>query len=115
MAAPLRMAQIGSNHGHAAGKWQAIRTNPEVDAVALVDPADADSVLADPSIVAVAIETRNHQSLAAAERAIEGGKHLWYDKPAGDDLDAFLRIVDEAERRGLQVQMGYMFRYSPGF
>jgi predicted dehydrogenase len=115
MAAPLRIAQIGSNHGHARGKWEALRSNPDVEAVALVEPADADTVLSDPSIVAVAIETRNHQSLSAATQAIAAGKHLWYDKPAGDAFDAFARLVDEARRQSVYVQMGYMFRYSPGF
>jgi predicted dehydrogenase len=37
------------------------------------------------------------------------------DKPAGESLAKFRQVLDEASRRGLVVQMGYMFRNNPGF
>jgi predicted dehydrogenase len=74
----------------------------------------ATEALADTSVVGVAVECRNHQSLAVAGAAVEAGKHVWLDKPAGDDLPAFARLLDAAGARGLLVQLGYMFRYSPG-
>ena len=45
LMAKLRIAQIGTNHGHAMGKWKALQDNPDVEAVALVEPADAAQVL----------------------------------------------------------------------
>ena len=39
--------------------------------------------------------------------------HLHMDKPAGESLSAFKKVMDEAARRGLTVQMGYMFRNNP--
>ena len=66
-------------------------------------------------MVAIAVEPRNHLSLAVAEAAIAAGKHIWFDKPAGDNFESFARMLDQAVERGLQVQMGYMFRYSPAF
>jgi predicted dehydrogenase len=131
----VRLGQIGTRHGHAAGKWQALRTNGEIEAVGIWEP-DADvraaaqrsggfsgvrwfeseaELLEDPSIVGVAIEGRNHESLAMASAAVQAGKHLWFDKPAGDDWPGFESLMSEAAQRGLYVQMGYMFRYSPGF
>jgi predicted dehydrogenase len=120
---------LGTRHGHAAGKWQALCTNPDVEAVGIydLDPArreqfgdarwlaSADDLLADPTVVAVAIEARNHQSLPLAAAAIDAGKHLWFDKPAGDDWPAFERLMRCAAEQRVYVQMGYMFRYSPGF
>lgn len=50
-----------------------------------------------------------------ARRAVDAGKHLWFDKPAGDDWLGFVALLEIIERRGLYLQMGYMFRYSPGF
>ena len=100
-------------HGHAAGKWQALCDNPDVEAVGPFETVE--EALADSSVNAVAVETRNHESLAPAAAAVSAGKHLWFDKPAGDDWPAFQRLVAEAHQRGLHVQMGYMFRYSPGF
>ena len=77
--------------------------------------SSADEVLGDPSVVAVAIEGRNHESLGMALDAVDAGKHLWFDKPAGDDWPAFVRLLDTAAAQGKEIQMGYMFRYSPGF
>jgi predicted dehydrogenase len=125
----LRIAQIGSRHGHAAGKWLALASSAEVEALGIFEPdparrerpgfpnarwfASQDQAL--DGAEAVAIEGRNHESLAMAQAAVEAGKHIWLDKPAGDDWPAFCRLMDAAEQRGLYVQLGYMFRYSPGF
>ena len=109
----LRIAQVGMGHGHAAGKWQALCTNPEVEALGPFETVE--EALADSAVVAVAVETRNHESLTPAAAAVAAGKHLWFDKPAGDNWPAFQRLMADAQQRGLHVQMGYMFRYSPGF
>jgi predicted dehydrogenase len=131
MTARVRIGQIGTRHGHALGKWRALHANPRIEAVGIwePDPArraieafeparwfdSADDLLADASVLAVAIEGRNHESLGMAQAAVAAGKHLWFDKPAGDNWPAFEHLLQSAERRGVYIQMGYMFRYSPGF
>ena len=132
---PLRMAQIGTKHGHALGKWRAMQANLDVELAGIWEPdpdaraeeqqrgsygdahwcAAADEILGDASIVAVAIEGRNDESLPMAHAAVDAGKHLWYDKPAGDDWPGFQDLMARARERNLLVQMGYMFRYQPGF
>ena len=132
---PIRMAQYGTGHGHAAGKMQAMRANPDVDVVGIYEPEaeyrryfaehpayqgvrwldSADQMLGDASVQAIAIEGRNDQSLAMAHEAMAADKHLWYDKPGGDDFPGYQRLIDEAKRRGRQVQMGYMLRYHDAF
>ena len=132
---PVRIGQIGTKHGHARGKWRALTTNHQVEAVGIWEPnaaaraaeqaheayagarwcASADELLADPSIVAIAVEGRNDESLAMAHAALDAGKHLWFDKPAGDDWPGFQDLMAKAQERNLYVQMGYMFRYQPGF
>jgi predicted dehydrogenase len=125
----VRIGMLGARHGHAAGKWQALSSNSLVEPVGIYEPESVDrsrfagaawfespdALLADESVVAVAIEARNHQSLALAQLAVTAGKHLWFDKPAGDDWPAFQHLMRDAQLRGLSIQMGYMFRYSPGF
>jgi predicted dehydrogenase len=127
----LRIAQIGTRHGHALGKWRALRANEAVEAVGVYEPDsslrnrpeyanahwfdDSADVLGDASIAAVAIEGRNHESLSMADAAVQAGKHVWFDKPAGDDWPAFQRVMQTAAELNVYVQMGYMFRYSPGF
>ena len=125
----VRIGMLGTRHGHAAGKWLALCANAGVEAVGIYDPdpllidrfpgahwlRSADELLDDPTVTAVAIEARNHQSLPLAQAAIDAGKHLWFDKPAGDNWSAFESLMRAAAERALHVQMGYMFRYSPGF
>ena len=134
MSRAIRIAQIGTKHGHALGKWRALVTSPDVVATGIWEPdaaraaeqargacedarwyASIDEILADEAIAAVAIEGRNDESLAMARSAVEAGKHLWFDKPAGEDWAGFRALMERARERGLYVQMGYMVRYQPGF
>jgi predicted dehydrogenase len=41
--------------------------------------------------------------------------HVHVDKPAGESLAQLRSLLDEATRRRLTVQMGYMLRYNPAF
>jgi predicted dehydrogenase len=132
----FRIAQFGTRHGHAAGKLLALRTNPRVELAGVFEPdaerrraladsddtyrnvhwfASADALLGDATIHAVAAEGRNDESLAHAAQVVAAGKHLWYDKPAGDDWVEWQRVAQAAASRGLHVQLGYMFRYHAGF
>jgi scyllo-inositol 2-dehydrogenase (NADP+) len=76
---------------------------------------DAAEMLEDPTIVAIASEGRNIESLDQTEEIVQAGKHVWYDKPAGDDWDQWQRVLDMAGKNNVVVQMGYMWRYHEGF
>lgn len=130
------MAQYGTKHGHAEGKLLAMQTNPQVELAGVYEPDPAQrerlsceresfrrvhwfddprQMLDDPTIVAIASEGLNAESLAHTEQIVRAGKHVWYDKPAGDDWAHWQRVVHLAEQQGLHIQMGYMFRYHYGF
>ena len=133
----VRMAQYGTKHGHATGVLEVMLANPEVDVVGVYEPDPArrrmlegageppwsdvswfDSpaeFLDDPSVLAIASEGSNAESLDHTEAIVDAGKHVFYDKPAGTDYVLFERIVEKARSSGLQVQMGYMFRHHAGF
>jgi predicted dehydrogenase len=72
-------------------------------------------MLGDPTIVAVTSEGLNAESLDQTEAIVRAGKHVLYDKPAGDNWPQWQRIVRLAEERRLVLQLGYMFRYHHGF
>ena len=74
-----------------------------------------EEMLGDASIQAIASEGLNAESLSQTEEIVAAGKHVWYDKPAGEDWPRWQRVVGEAREKGLLVQMGYMFRYHEGF
>lgn len=133
---PIRMAQYGTRHGHAEGKLAALRSSPDVEFLGVLEPDEARravidrpgsafhgvrwlshpmEILDDPTIVAVASEGSNDESLEQTASIIQAGKHVWYDKPAGDDWRGWQEAVANARARDLLVQVGYMFRYHEGF
>ena len=135
-APPLRMAQYGTKHGHAAGKLQAMLDSPDVEVAGVYEPDaerraelegsdgpfaqtrwfdEEEELLVDRSIIAVASEGKNAESLPQTEALVDAGKHVWYDKPAGEDWPGWQRVMGKAQAQGLLVQMGYMFRYQNGF
>jgi predicted dehydrogenase len=61
------------------------------------------------------VEGRVQDNLALARRALEAGKHVHLDKPAGASLPEFRAVLDLARRPALLLQMGYQFRYNGGF
>ena len=132
----IRMAQYGTHHGHAEGKYVAMLKNPNVEVVGVYEPdperrrelhqsdsafreavwySHADELLDDASIVAVASEGWNSESLNHTQAIVAAGKHVWYDKPAGDNWAQWQQVIAMAEAKGLLIQMGYMFRYHHGF
>ncbi len=131
----IKVAQIGTKHGHAAGVYQVMLEHPDVEVIGCFEPdadrrvfcaeSDAwqdakwldsvDEILDNPEIVAVASEGANRESLAHTEAIVRAGKHCFYDKPAGDDYHRFLRVIEDAAAQDLQVTLGYMFRKHDGF
>ena len=131
------IAQCGTKHSHAAGWAEVLLSNPDVDLVGVYEPDagrryelesggsppwsearwidDPAEFLESPDVTAVAAEGSNAENLGHAEQIVAADKHLLLDKPAGDDLARFKRVVDTARERGLIVQLGYMFRHHDGF
>jgi predicted dehydrogenase len=59
----------------------------------------------------VVVEGRVFRNLAMARLALESGRPVLLEKPAGTKLDEFRQLVDLAARKHLHVQMIYLFRY----
>jgi predicted dehydrogenase len=131
--ARIKIGQIGTGHSHAQGKMQVLRDSADYEVVGVVEP-DAElaqeakqlaayrdvlflteeQLLNVPGLAAVTIETPVPDLIAAAQRAIDAGKHIHLEKPGGASLPRFRRVLDTAARKHLVVQMGYMYRYNPG-
>lgn len=127
----IKIGQIGVGHGHAS-KLSVYRNSPDYEVVGMVEPDEGlrrkaqresvyqglpwltrDQLLATQGLQAVLVETRIRDLLDNAEVCIEAGKHVHLDKPAGNSLPQFRRILASAEKKKLLVQMGYMYRYNP--
>ncbi|MCA8986888.1 MAG: Gfo/Idh/MocA family oxidoreductase [Planctomycetaceae bacterium] len=130
--APIRIGQIGTGHAHAS-KLSVYRASEDYEVVGIAEPdpvlrerAQSQATYADlpwmtpeqllnvPGLQVVLVETEVHQLLDVAEQCIAAGKHIHLDKPAGESFPQFERILQNAEKQQLMVQLGYMYRYNPG-
>ncbi|GAA1613283.1 Gfo/Idh/MocA family protein [Actinoplanes couchii] len=75
--------------------------------------ADLDEVLADPSVDAVAIATPAGTHLPVAMAALAAGKHVLVEKPLAATYEEGLRLVEEADRRGLTLMCDHTYCYTP--
>ena len=75
--------------------------------------ADLDEVLADPEVQAVAIATPAGTHLPVAMAALRAGKHVLVEKPLAATYTEGLRLVEEAERRGLTLMCDHTYCYTP--
>jgi len=127
----IKVGQIGVGHAHAS-KLSVYRHSENYEVVGVVEP-DArlreqaksqavyrglpwmtrEQLLNVQGLQAVLVETRVRDLLDAAEACVGAGLHVHLDKPAGESLSQYRRILEVASRKNLWVQMGYMYRYNP--
>ena len=130
---PFRLGMLGMWHTHADGIVRQVAEHP--NEFTLVGFYDADpqvvaerrkrwsprienfrvfdkpqSLLNEP-LDGVVVEGRVFENLALARLAIEAGKPVMLEKPAGTNLEDYRRLVDAAQRKHLHIQMIYLFRY----
>lgn len=130
----IRVAQIGtSRYGHGNSIFQAMVKQPDVfEIVGYAMPEHEkekfpghmepflpypeltlEQVLNDPSIEAVTVETEEIYLTKYALMAAEHGKHIQMEKPGGESLEMFERLIETVRRAGKIFHTGYMYRYNP--
>lgn len=132
-AGPIRTGFLGTKHSHTTGKLKAVQDNPayqvagicENDAAAKTK-AQADSkfqglrwmseaeLLADRNIDLVVVECNVWEAIPWGRRVIDAGKHLHLEKPVGNEWAPFKSMVEEARRKKLYFQTGYVWRCHDG-
>lgn len=66
-----------------------------------------------PGLQAVLVETPNTDLVSTAIRCMEHNLAIHMDKPGGEDLELFGKLLNGCKERNLPFQMGYMFRNNP--
>ena len=92
---------IASNKKRWAGYFPDIHIFPTIEAVLNSD------------VDAVVIEGQVYENLGYARQALEAGKHVSMEKPAGTDMEELVQVSELAKSKGLTFQKGYMWRYNP--
>src|SRR5262245_7536399 len=129
----MRLGLLGMWHTHAHGLVRQIAEHPrEFTLVAASDANpkvaadrkqkweklvpklrlfDSPEALLRQPLDGVVVEGRVFDNLKLARLALESGRPVLLEKPAGTDLDEYRRLIDLAQRKHLRVQMLYLFRY----
>jgi predicted dehydrogenase len=129
----MKLGMLGMWHTHAEGIVREVAAHPdEFSLIGFYDPDPAvvagrrerwkrmlpsvrvfdrpDQLLAEP-LDGVVVEGRVYENLALAKLALESGRSVMLEKPAGTGLDEYRQLIDLAQRKHLHVQMIYLFRY----
>src|SRR5262245_33651398 len=129
----FRLGMLGMWHTHAHGLVRQIAEHPkEFELVGGYDPDpkgaadrkekweklaprlrrfdDPDALLRE-KLDGVVVEGRVFENLNLAELALDSGRPVLLEKPAGNSLDGHGRLVALARRKHLHLQMIYLFRY----
>ena len=129
----MKLAMLGMWHTHADGIVRQVAEHPQEFAlVGFHDPDprvvaerrkqwgpklpdfrtfDGPEPLLREPLDGVVVEGRVHENLKLARLALDGGRPVMLEKPAGTDLAEFRRLIDLAQRKHLRVQLIYLFRY----
>jgi predicted dehydrogenase len=133
MNTPMKLGMLGMWHTHADGIVRQVADHPNEFALVGFHDADAkvvadrrkkwesrvsnfrvfdspERLLGEP-LDGVVVEGRVFENLKLARLALESGRPVLLEKPAGDKVDEFRRLIDFAQRKHLHVQMIYLFRY----
>ena len=131
----LKIAQIGTKHAHARGKYDTVcKLSDTYEVIGVVEPDEEqrlklsqgrhyggatwiteEEVFNTEGLKVVTVETDMDELVPTAQRCLEAGLHIHLDKPAGSSLSACRKMHAIADSAGLTIQMGYMFRYNPAF
>lgn len=129
----IRAGILGTQHSHVRGKLGAMRNSPDYEVVSVCEPeeevrkqrqgdplykglqwASEEELLADSSIRLVVVECNVWQAIPWGTKVIAANKHLHLEKPPSDEFAPFRELVEEARRKKLLLQMGYVMRHHEG-
>jgi len=127
----IKLGQIGLAHNHGHGKMLSARKFPELFEIVgyaeeneewvqnrgqLPGYADLKRYSVEELIEkcdALLIECDVWNLTKYSQMCIDAGKHVHMDKPASGTLEEYKKLLTDAERKGIVVQLGYAYRYDP--
>lgn len=126
-------------HEHAIGKIEVLKQRTDLfDLVGYVDERDfcsssrlpnpnkpqfyedirkmtLEEALDYPGLEAVTVEVPNYDLVPVALKCMEKNLAMHMDKPGGNDLALYKKLLDGCQEKNIPFQIGYMFRGNPAF
>ena len=138
LAAPVMRAQsnktrikvgfLGVAHSHAAGKWKVLQRSDDFELVGVAEESPklrtefeklGARILPVPELIesaeVVVVESAVRDLAKNAKLALSARKHVHVEKPPGKTLSELEDLVKLAREHKRLLQVGYMWRYHPGF
>lgn len=124
----LKIGFLGMAHSHTGGKMRVVRQSPDWELVGIAEEDDKlayalsetaipiltpEQLVERAEVVAVQSAVRDHYR--HAKLALAAGRHVHVEKPPARTLAEFRELTELARRNRCLMQMGYMWRYHPGF
>lgn len=124
----LRIGFLGATHSHALDKLRVVLASPDYELVGVCEsdaaaressrklgaaPLSREELFERSQVIAVESAVSRHAPDALA--ALRAGKHVHVEKPPAATLDAFQEMQQVAGAKRLLLQVGYMWRFNPGF
>ncbi len=125
---PIAIGFLGAVYSHAPDKLSVIRASKEYNLVGVCDEEptvrrDGEdkgikllsqaALFQNCEVIVVESAVRDHAR--HARLALEAGKHVHLEKPPAATLEELQALVSLAREKKRLLQMGYMWRYHPGF
>ncbi len=133
----IKIGQLGVGHAHASERMKSLKSLPDEFEIVGVVAERTDSteisrggkssktyaglkwmteeeLLATPGLQAVMVETANRDLVPAATRCMEKGMAICMDKPGGENLEEYRKLLDGCRDKKLAFQIAYMLRTNPG-
>ncbi len=126
----IKIGFLGGAYSHTEGKLDALSRSSAFELVGLWDDdrslresfaksgvpiISSQEMLVDPQVEVIAVQSAPPDHARHGMMVLEAGKHLHLEKPPALDVPSFRALIDTAQRKGLIVQLGYMWRHHPGF
>ena len=132
MEKKIRLGHIGMSHDHSGQKLATARKYPDIfEIVGICEEKDAvyerlknhpdyqgiprltTEQFFNSDLDAVLVEGFELDLVRLGQMCIDNDLPIHLDKPAGDDIVAFEKLLRDAKRKHLTVQLGYMYRNNP--
>jgi len=129
----IRVALWGTEHSHTDGKLKALLDSADYEFVGVCEPnaqlkakvqgtplykglrwITESEMLGDKSIQMIVVECSVADAIPMGKKVIAANKHLHLEKPPGNSWPEFKALVEEARKKKLLFQTGYVWRHNEG-